>query len=81
MLLIVSEKEIDTIALKAHPEFRAEKLPSVGMPNLLSRLSFLPAVRGKAMFTAEAPTESFARQLCSAWEVSPRQHRSLPDGA
>ena len=29
VLLIVSEKEIDTIALKAHPEFRAEKLPSV----------------------------------------------------
>jgi UDP-N-acetylglucosamine--N-acetylmuramyl-(pentapeptide) pyrophosphoryl-undecaprenol N-acetylglucosamine transferase len=36
VLLIVSEKEIDAIALKAHPEFRAEKLPSVGMPNLLS---------------------------------------------
>ena len=36
VLLVVSEKEIDTIALKAHPEFRAEKLPSVGMPNLLS---------------------------------------------
>jgi len=36
VLLVVSEKEIDTIALKAHPDFRAEKLPSVGMPNLLS---------------------------------------------
>ena len=36
VLLIVSEKEIDTIALKAHPEFRAEKLPSIGMPSVLS---------------------------------------------
>jgi UDP-N-acetylglucosamine--N-acetylmuramyl-(pentapeptide) pyrophosphoryl-undecaprenol N-acetylglucosamine transferase len=36
VLLIVSEKEIDTVALKAHPDFRAEKLPSVGMPNVLS---------------------------------------------
>jgi UDP-N-acetylglucosamine--N-acetylmuramyl-(pentapeptide) pyrophosphoryl-undecaprenol N-acetylglucosamine transferase len=36
VLLIVSEKEIDTIALKAHPDFRAEKLPSVGMPSMLS---------------------------------------------
>ena len=36
VLLVVSEKEIDTIARKAHPDFRAEKLPSVGMPNLLS---------------------------------------------
>jgi UDP-N-acetylglucosamine--N-acetylmuramyl-(pentapeptide) pyrophosphoryl-undecaprenol N-acetylglucosamine transferase len=36
VLLIVSEKEIDTIALKAHPDFRAEKVPSIGMPSLLS---------------------------------------------
>lgn len=36
VLLFVSEKEIDTIALKNHPEFRSEKLPSVGMPSLLS---------------------------------------------
>lgn len=36
VLLFVSEKEIDTLALKAHPEFRSEKLPSVGMPSMLS---------------------------------------------
>lgn len=36
ILLIVSEKSIDSIALKAHPEFRAEKLPSIGMPSVLS---------------------------------------------
>ena len=36
VLLIVSEKEIDTVALKAHPDFRAEKLPSVAMPSVLS---------------------------------------------
>lgn len=35
-LLIVSEKGIDATALRAHPEFRAEKLPSIGMPSLLS---------------------------------------------
>jgi UDP-N-acetylglucosamine--N-acetylmuramyl-(pentapeptide) pyrophosphoryl-undecaprenol N-acetylglucosamine transferase len=36
LLLIVSEKAIDAQALKAHPDFRAEKLPSVGLPSLLS---------------------------------------------
>ncbi|HEY5792514.1 MAG TPA: undecaprenyldiphospho-muramoylpentapeptide beta-N-acetylglucosaminyltransferase [Chthoniobacterales bacterium] len=36
ILLIVSEKAIDSIALKSHPEFRAERLPSVGMPSVLS---------------------------------------------
>jgi len=36
ILLIVSEKTIDSIALKSHPDFRAEKLPSVGMPSVLS---------------------------------------------
>jgi UDP-N-acetylglucosamine--N-acetylmuramyl-(pentapeptide) pyrophosphoryl-undecaprenol N-acetylglucosamine transferase len=35
-LLIVSEKAIDATALQAHPEFRAEKLPSIGMPAVLS---------------------------------------------
>lgn len=34
--LIVSEKAIDATALKNHPEFRAEKLPSIGMPSVLS---------------------------------------------
>ena len=36
VMLFVSEKEIDTLALKAHPDFRAEKLPSIGMPSVLS---------------------------------------------
>lgn len=34
--LIVSEKAIDATALKAHPEFRAHKLPSIGMPSVIS---------------------------------------------
>jgi UDP-N-acetylglucosamine--N-acetylmuramyl-(pentapeptide) pyrophosphoryl-undecaprenol N-acetylglucosamine transferase len=34
--LLVSEKEIDTTALRAHPEFRSEKLPSIGLPAVLS---------------------------------------------
>ena len=36
VLLLVSEKEIDTVALQAHGEFRREKLPSIGMPSILS---------------------------------------------
>lgn len=35
ILLLVSEKEIDATALKAHPQFQAEKLPSVGMPSTI----------------------------------------------
>jgi UDP-N-acetylglucosamine--N-acetylmuramyl-(pentapeptide) pyrophosphoryl-undecaprenol N-acetylglucosamine transferase len=36
VLLLVSEKEIDAVALRDHPEFRCEKLPSIGMPSVLS---------------------------------------------
>ncbi len=36
ILLIVSEKSIDSVALEGHPDFRFEKLPSVGMPSMLS---------------------------------------------
>lgn len=35
-LLIVSEKAIDATALQAHPEFRTQKLPSIGMPSIVS---------------------------------------------
>ncbi|MBM3857681.1 MAG: undecaprenyldiphospho-muramoylpentapeptide beta-N-acetylglucosaminyltransferase, partial [Verrucomicrobia bacterium] len=31
VLLLVSEKEIDAVALKNRTEFRIEKLPSIGM--------------------------------------------------
>jgi UDP-N-acetylglucosamine--N-acetylmuramyl-(pentapeptide) pyrophosphoryl-undecaprenol N-acetylglucosamine transferase len=36
VLLLVSEKEIDAVALRDHPQFRREKLPSIGMPAILS---------------------------------------------
>lgn len=36
VLLLVSEKAIDAQALKAHPEFRSEKLPSIGLPSVVS---------------------------------------------
>ncbi len=36
VLLLVSEKEIDTVALRDHTGFRREKLPSIGMPAILS---------------------------------------------
>jgi UDP-N-acetylglucosamine--N-acetylmuramyl-(pentapeptide) pyrophosphoryl-undecaprenol N-acetylglucosamine transferase len=36
VLIFISEKEIDALAIKGRTEFRFEKLPSVGMPRLLS---------------------------------------------
>lgn len=36
LLLLVSEKEIDAVALKDRTEFRIEKLPSIGMPSFLT---------------------------------------------
>jgi len=36
VMLLISEKQIDTQASQGHPEFRFEKLPSVGMPSPLS---------------------------------------------
>lgn len=36
VLLFVSEKEIDALALSGHQEFRYEKLPTVGFPSLFS---------------------------------------------
>lgn len=45
VLLFVSEKEIDATALKARPEFRSEKLPSIGMPSLMVSPAFVRFVR------------------------------------
>lgn len=45
VLLFVSEKEIDTTALRDHPEFRAEKLPSVGMPSNILSPAFVGFIR------------------------------------
>lgn len=36
VLLFISEKEIDTLAVSNRPEFRFEKLPSIGLPNPFS---------------------------------------------
>jgi len=36
VLLLISEKEIDSIALQAHPEFFFEKLPLISLPSALS---------------------------------------------
>src|SRR6202048_341781 len=41
VMLFVSEKEVDTLALKGHPEIRYEKLPTVGLPS-----GFSPAIFG-----------------------------------
>lgn len=45
VLLFVSEKEIDATALQSHPEFRSEKLPSVGMPSMIVSPAFLGFLR------------------------------------
>ena len=51
VLLLVSEKEIDAVALRNHPEFRIEKLPSIGMPSVLSPAFLRFLKRGWESFT------------------------------
>lgn len=41
VMLFISEKEVDTLALQEHPELRYEKLPTIGLPS-----GFSPAVLG-----------------------------------
>ncbi|MEY2547061.1 MAG: UDP-N-acetylglucosamine--N-acetylmuramyl-(pentapeptide) pyrophosphoryl-undecaprenol [Verrucomicrobiota bacterium] len=41
VMLFISEKEVDALALKEHPELRYEKLPTVGLPS-----GFSPAIFG-----------------------------------
>lgn len=36
VMLFVSEKEIDSVALSSHPEFQFEKLPTIGLPSPFS---------------------------------------------
>jgi UDP-N-acetylglucosamine--N-acetylmuramyl-(pentapeptide) pyrophosphoryl-undecaprenol N-acetylglucosamine transferase len=36
VLLFISEKEIDSVAVSRHPEFRFEKLPTIGLPSPFS---------------------------------------------
>lgn len=43
VMLFISEKDVDTLALKEHPELRYEKLPTVGLPS-----PFSPAIFGFA---------------------------------
>jgi UDP-N-acetylglucosamine--N-acetylmuramyl-(pentapeptide) pyrophosphoryl-undecaprenol N-acetylglucosamine transferase len=43
VMLLISEKEIDALALSGHTTFRVEKLPSVGLPS-----AFSPALLGFA---------------------------------
>jgi len=37
VLIFISEKEVDALAIQGRTEFRFEKLPSIGMPRLFSR--------------------------------------------
>lgn len=61
VLLLVSEKEIDAVALRNHPEFRTEKLPSIGMPAILSPAFPRFLKRGWESFTT-------CRQLYSRYQ-------------
>lgn len=36
VMLFISEKEIDSVAVSQHPEFRFEKLPTIGLPSPFS---------------------------------------------
>src|SRR5690606_13136677 len=36
VLIFISEKEVDALAIQGRTEFRFEKLPSIGLPRLLS---------------------------------------------
>ncbi len=45
VVLFVSEKEIDATALKVRPEFRSEKLPSVGLPSMIASPAFVRFLR------------------------------------
>jgi UDP-N-acetylglucosamine--N-acetylmuramyl-(pentapeptide) pyrophosphoryl-undecaprenol N-acetylglucosamine transferase len=36
VILFISEKEIDSVAVSQHPEFRFEKLPTIGLPSPFS---------------------------------------------
>ncbi|CAN5552423.1 undecaprenyldiphospho-muramoylpentapeptide beta-N-acetylglucosaminyltransferase [soil metagenome] len=36
VLLFISEKEVDSLAVSSHPEFRFEKLPTIGLPSPFS---------------------------------------------
>jgi UDP-N-acetylglucosamine--N-acetylmuramyl-(pentapeptide) pyrophosphoryl-undecaprenol N-acetylglucosamine transferase len=49
VMLFVSEKEIDSLALAGHPEFQFHKLPTVGLPS-----PFSPAILGFARRFADS---------------------------
>jgi UDP-N-acetylglucosamine--N-acetylmuramyl-(pentapeptide) pyrophosphoryl-undecaprenol N-acetylglucosamine transferase len=62
VLLLVSEKEVDAVALRDHPGFASERLPGIGLPPLWSpRLllfgaQFMRAVaRCRALFSESRP--------------------------
>ncbi|MCX6966235.1 MAG: undecaprenyldiphospho-muramoylpentapeptide beta-N-acetylglucosaminyltransferase [Verrucomicrobia bacterium] len=50
VLIFISEKEIDALAIQGRSEFRFEKLPSIGMPSLFSPAMFTFFQRFNASF-------------------------------
>ena len=50
VLIFISEKEVDTLAIKGRTEFRFEKLPSIGLPALFSPAMFTFFLRFNASF-------------------------------
>lgn len=51
VLIFISEKEVDALAIRGRSEFRFEKLPSVGMPKLFSPAIFTFFKRFNASFS------------------------------
>ncbi len=61
VLLFISEKEIDSVAVSQHPEFRFEKLPTIGLPS-----PFSPTIVGFMQRFNESLTR--CRQLYRSFE-------------
>ncbi len=82
VLLFVSEKEIDTVALKNHPEFRSEKLPSVGMPSVLSP-AFVRFLRRswESLGYCKNTYRRFRPSVVLGMGASPRPHPFWPGGS
>jgi UDP-N-acetylglucosamine--N-acetylmuramyl-(pentapeptide) pyrophosphoryl-undecaprenol N-acetylglucosamine transferase len=81
VLIFISEKEIDSLAVSNRPEFRFEKLPTIGLPS-----PFSPAILRFTQRFNESLTlcrriyRTFNPHVVLGWAGSPRRRRFLPAG-
>ena len=72
VMLLISEKEIDALALSGRTNFRFEKLPTVGLPSpFLLRFSVLFAASARACPFADPSIANSNRRLSLAWADLP----------